>query len=141
LPTFDGVCLRAVRLEAGRDVVALQAFRVEPVFERGAPSAVAEHVAVPDAFEQLNFVVASPAPGFEGEVGVGAYGAYGEGEYLELRPVIGGDGEPFGGRQLVVGIERRGVADGAALPSEDLSPRAAAASNLLGFGGGLSEKM
>jgi hypothetical protein len=85
--TFDGVYLRAIGLEAGRDVVVVQALRVELVFERGAPSAVAE----PDAFERWNFVVAGPAPGLEGEVGVGAYG---DGKYLVPRRVIGGDGEP-----------------------------------------------
>jgi hypothetical protein len=46
-----GVGFGAVGFEAGGDVVVVEAFWVEPIFQGCAPAAVAEHAAVPDTFE------------------------------------------------------------------------------------------
>jgi hypothetical protein len=78
---------------------------------------VAEHAAVPDAFQRGDFIVAGSASGLECETGIGAYG---DREDLVLCLMIPADGEPFGRSQLVVRVERRGVTDGAAVACEEL---------------------
>ena len=75
---FYGVGFGAVRFEACGDVVIVEAFWIEPVFEGCAPAAVTEHAAIPDAFERGDFVVAGSAAGVQGEGWVGAYGDGGD---------------------------------------------------------------
>jgi hypothetical protein len=57
---FDGEGLRAIGLEAGGNVVVVEARGVEPVFKGGAPPAVTEHAAVPDTLEPRDLVIAVP---------------------------------------------------------------------------------
>ena len=115
--TFYGVGRFAIRFEASRHVILVEAVGVEPIFESGAPPAVTEHIAVPDALEGRHFVVAGASPGLESEVGVGANG---DGQYLILRAGVGRDREAFRGSEFVVGIERRRVTGDASFAREDL---------------------
>ena len=48
---FHGIRLRAVRLEAGGNIVVACAARVELVFQRRTPPAMPEHAAIPHAFK------------------------------------------------------------------------------------------
>src|SRR3989442_7366396 len=104
--TFHRISLRAVWLEACRNVVVARAARVEPVFERRAPAAMPEHAPVPHAFERRNFIVAGSSTSFHCQIGVCA-DRYWKDVVLLVRARR--RGEALGGSQLVVGIERRGV--------------------------------
>ena len=50
--TFDRIASSAIRLESCRLIVFLQAFGIEPIFGSRAPTAVAEHAAVPDPLQR-----------------------------------------------------------------------------------------
>jgi hypothetical protein len=115
--TFYSVGRFAIRFEASWRVILVEAVRVEPIFQSGAPPTVTEHVAVLDALERRHFVVTGASPGLESEVGVGANG---DGQYLILRAGVGRDREAFCGGEFVVGIERRRVTGGASFAREDL---------------------
>ena len=131
---FHGVGLRAVGFEAGGNVVVVAALWVEPIFEGCAPAAVAEHAAIPDAFEGGDFVVAGSAAGVHGE---GWVGAYGDGGDVIFRARVLGHGEAGGGRELVVGVERRRVAAVAAFIGEDLLAAGGGRVELVGVGWGI----
>jgi hypothetical protein len=127
--SLNGVSLFAVGFEAGWHVVIVQAIGVEPILQRRAPSAMAEHAAVPDSLERRYFVVAGATASLERQIGIGANGDW---QYLVLRPMIGGHGEAFGGSELVVGVERRRVAGLASFAPEDLLAARARSVELVG---------
>ena len=129
--SFHSVGFRAVGLEAGGNIVAARAARVEPVFERRTPAAVPEHAAIPHAFERRNFVIARAAPSLGGETRIRANGN-GEDIVLLLGPRW--RVEAFGKRQLIVGIERRSVAARAAFALEYFLPALREAIELIRIG-------
>src|ERR1700732_4892247 len=71
--TFYSVGFGAVGFEPCGDVVIVEALGIEPVLQRRAPSAVAAHASVPDAFEGGDFVVAGSAASVHREGWVGSH--------------------------------------------------------------------
>ena len=104
-------------VEALRVVALLQTRRIEPFFQSPGLAGVAEGMAIPQAAQGGQFLEACPAASLERQCGVGADG--GAHDVVGLAQVIG-DFEAAHRVELVVGIERRGVADWAALGGEDL---------------------
>src|SRR5579883_2707968 len=111
---LHGISPRRVGPESGGLIIIARAAWVEPVFERGAPATVAEHASIPDALERRHLVVAGPAACLRGESGIGPHG-----EWQNIVARVGGAGKPGGERQLVVRVQRRGMAARAALARED----------------------
>ena len=106
---FDGA---GADMESLRDVVVVEAGGIEPLFESGGLAGVAEASAGPGAAQRGNFVEAGAAAGGQGERGIGADCGIHDG--IGAAEVVG-DFEATDGVELVVGVERRGVADGTAL--------------------------
>jgi hypothetical protein len=49
LVALNSIRVRAVRFESGRNVVVTCSARIEPILQSGAPAAMSEHAAIPDA--------------------------------------------------------------------------------------------
>src|SRR5262249_41501776 len=114
--SFHRISLRAVWLETRGHVIIPRAAWVEPVLERGAPAAVAEHAAVPHALEGRDLVVARAPPGFERQIRIGA-----DRNQKDVVLLLGARWrrEAFGGCQLVVRVEWRRMTASAAFAVED----------------------
>src|SRR6185312_10805905 len=52
--------LAVIAFEAGRDIVGIQARRIEPLFERHRRASVAERPAIPEAFQRWHLIEARP---------------------------------------------------------------------------------
>src|SRR6476620_11599818 len=114
---FYGVRLSPVWPPAGRHIVVAYTTRIEPILERGAPAAVPEHAAIPHTLQRRDLVVARAAPSFQCEIGIGSNQ---DRQDVVFFSMVRWNREAVGRRQLVVGIERRRVARGAALATEHL---------------------
>src|SRR5262249_58583844 len=108
-----------VRLPAGWHVVVVHASGIEPVLQRRAPPAVAEHAAIPRAFQRRHLVVTRAAALLEREIRIGSNG---DGQDVVFLSMIRWNGEAIRRRQLIVCIERLRMTRGAAFAIEYLLP-------------------
>ena len=89
---------------------------VEPIFERGNRAVVFKWPAVPYPLERWHSVITCSATGSQRKHRIGSDNNR---QDIEFRPVVFRDCEALHGGQLIVGVKRRGVTAGAALPIEN----------------------
>ena len=114
---FHGIRRVSIRLETSRNIVIVNPPGIEPVVQRRAPAAMAEHAAIPDTFQRWDFVVARPAACLGGEPRIGING---ERQDSVFARGVRRRRETFCRSKFVVCVEWRGVAAGAALAFEDV---------------------
>jgi len=114
--TLDRIGPRVEWLKASGYIVFVYTLRIEPIVQRSAPAAVAEHTSVPDPFQRRHLVVASAAACIHRQIRIGSYRNE---KNVVFRGGTGRRREAGSGRQFIIGVERRRVASMATFMLED----------------------
>src|SRR5438270_2199813 len=113
--TLDSVLLEAVSLEPSGHIPVLYTAGIEPILQRRASAVVWKHAAIPESLKRRHLVVACASTRVQGKPGVGANRNCQNRVFFQ---VVFRDCESVRRRQLVIGIQRRRMACGAAFPME-----------------------